>query len=255
MLKYQFFNLFFGLLLAVLLVSNCWFLVPLWVYLVVFLVRFGVLLLGSSFIELNYHVQAFCKNKVSNQKVIALTFDDGPSAITPQILEVLKKHQAQATFFCIGKNIDTQPHIVKEIVAQGHSIGNHSYSHGHFFDFYSKKKIIQEIKDTDAAIKKHTGLETTIFRPPYGVTNPAIRKALAVTQHQVIGWNIRSMDGISSNEEKIFLRIKKRLQPGSILLLHDTSMSSLRVLEQLLLFLNQENYKVLPLDALMNLKF
>ena len=81
-----------------------------------------------------------------------------------------------------------------------------------------------------------------------------IAKALTITQHQVVGWNIRSMDGIIKNEEIIYNRIAKRISPGSVVLLHDTSLTTVRVLEQLLLFLRANNYEVVGIEELLNLK-
>jgi peptidoglycan-N-acetylglucosamine deacetylase len=222
--------------------------------LILFGIRFILVLTGSSLIHLNFHVKAFSKNTLIKDKKIALTFDDGPNPITPQILSLLQKYNAKATFFCIGKNIEKHPEIVKQTVNEGHLIGNHSFSHSPFFDFYSKEQIIQELGDTDVIIQKTIGKRPILFRPPYGVTNPSIRRALEVTQHHVMGWNIRSMDGMIKNEKIIYKRIIKRIAPGSIVLLHDTSLNTVHVLEQLLLFLQLNNYTVVPLEELLNLK-
>lgn len=213
-----------------------------------------VVFIGSSFIGSNYHVKTYCGNPLIKEKKIALTFDDGPNEITPSILNVLQKHNIKATFFCIGKNIETYPDILKSIIEKGHTIGNHTYSHAPFFDFYNKDQVITEIEKTDALIKSVLGKKSTLFRPPYGVTNPSIRKALEVTKHQTIGWNIRSLDGIIKNEKFILNRIIKRIKPGGIVLLHDTSIITVNVSEQLLYFLEKNNYSVIPLEELLNIK-
>lgn len=213
-----------------------------------------VVIMGSSFISLNYHVKAYCNNPLETQKRIALTFDDGPHEMTLSVLEVLQQYNVKATFFCIGKNIEAHPEILKKIVEQGHTIGNHSYSHADFFDFYRKNRVIAEIKKTDILIETILGKKTTLFRPPYGVTNPSIRRALAVTKHKTIGWNIRSLDGVKKNEQFIFNRIIKRIAPGGIVLLHDTSLQTVHVLEQLLQFLKNNNYTVVSLEQLLKIK-
>jgi len=215
---------------------------------------FVIVFIGSSFIGSNYHVKAFCSNPLITEKKIAITFDDGPNEMTFAVLEVLKKYDAKATFFCIGKNIESHPEILKETINQGHTIGNHSYSHSPFFDFFNKNKIIAEIENTDALIETILGKKTTLFRPPYGVTNPSIRKALAVTKHKTIGWNIRSLDGVVKNRKFLLDRIIKRIKPGGIVLLHDTSIETVNVLEQLLSFLEKNNYRVVPLEELLNIK-
>jgi peptidoglycan/xylan/chitin deacetylase (PgdA/CDA1 family) len=210
--------------------------------------------IGSALIQLNFHVKAYCHNPSETENKIALTFDDGPNQNTLQILDILKKHGAKATFFCIGKNIEKHPEILRQITADGHTVGNHSYTHSHFFDFYRKDRIVQELKETDNLILEITGRKPRFFRPPYGVTNPSIRRALALTKHLVIGWNIRSMDGVSKNTKAIFNRILKRLSPGSVVLLHDTRIETAQVLEQLLLTVAEKNYKVVPIEELLALK-
>lgn len=209
---------------------------------------------GSAFIGSNYHVKAYCSNPSETEKNIALTFDDGPNEMTALVLDVLRQYNAKATFFCIGKNIEAHPDILKRIIEEGHTVGNHSYNHSPFFDFYGKKQVIAEIEQTDALIESILGKKTRLFRPPYGVTNPSIRRALAVTKHKTIGWNIRSLDGGTKNEKFIFDRIIKRIKPGGIVLLHDTSIQTVNVLEQLLSFLQKKKYSVVPLEGLLNIK-
>ncbi|MDR6843390.1 polysaccharide deacetylase family protein [Flavobacterium granuli] len=209
---------------------------------------------GSAFIGSNYHVKTYCGNPLVKEKKIALTFDDGPHEMTLLVLDVLKKYNAKATFFCIGKNIETHPEILKKVIEEGHTVGNHTYSHSRFFDFYRKSEVIAEIKQTDALIESVLGKKTNLFRPPYGVTNPSIRRALAVTKHKTIGWNIRSFDGGTKNKKFILNRIIKRIKPGGIVLLHDTSIQTVSVLKQLLLYLGQNNYSVVPLEELLNIK-
>jgi peptidoglycan/xylan/chitin deacetylase (PgdA/CDA1 family) len=223
-------------------------------YVLVGCIWFSIVFWGSAFIGSNYHVKTLCGNPLETEKIIALTFDDGPHEMTLLVLDVLRKYNAKATFFCIGKNIETHPDILKKVIEEGHIVGNHTYSHAPFFDFYRKSKVIAEIKQTDALIKSVLGKKTNLFRPPYGVTNPSIRRALAVTKHKTIGWNIRSFDGGSKNEKFIFDRIIQRIKPGGIVLLHDTSIETVRVLEQLLSYLQKNNYAVVPLDELLNIK-
>lgn len=214
----------------------------------------GINAFGSARISSNYHVKAFCSNPLETEKKIALTFDDGPSVYTPEVLELLKKYNAKATFFCIGKNIETHPDILQKVIDEGHLVGNHSYSHSKFFDFYNAKKIADELQKTDALLEKFTSKKIKFFRPPYGVTTPSIRRALKVTGHKTIGWNIRSLDGGLKNEELILNRIKKRVSPGGIVLLHDTAPHSVLVLEQFLRFLQKNNYQVVSIEELLNLK-
>ncbi|WP_255314655.1 polysaccharide deacetylase family protein [Flavobacterium noncentrifugens] len=224
-----------------------------WYFAIAGLLWFLVVLTGSSYIGSNYHVKTYCSNPDEKERKIALTFDDGPNENTLEILKVLEKHQVKAAFFCIGKNIAAHPEILKKIVAGGHVVANHSYSHSHFIDFYRKDRMIRELTATDAIIEKLTGKKVQFFRPPYGVTNPSIRRALEITKHKTIGWNIRSLDGIISNKKIILNRIVKRISPGAIVLLHDTKRETVDVLEQLLLIAAKKKYEIVSIEQLLNL--
>lgn len=253
MLNYQKTNFIFLAILSVLLALSFFLLVNWWWFLLILGVRFVILVIGSSFISLNFHFKAYCNNPSETDKKIALTFDDGPNEITLLILEILKKHDVKATFFCIGKNVEKHPEILKQIMEEGHIVGNHSYSHSNFFDFYRKNRVIEEIRKTDALIESISGKKVQLFRPPYGVTNPSIRRALEVTKHKVVGWNIRSLDGILKNEKIIFARIKNRIAPGGIVLLHDTS-HTVTIFERLMLHLEENKYEVVSIEELLKIK-
>lgn len=253
-MKHLIARIFFLSVLFLLALWSLFAAVSVWVFVAVCVVWFVCNLVGSSFIQLNYHIKAYCHNPDAKDKIIALTFDDGPSENTLEVLDILKKHSTKATFFCIGKNIEKHPEILRRIDSEGHIVANHSFSHSDFFDFYRKNRVAQELKETDNLILEITGKKPQFFRPPYGVTNPSIRRALAITKHKTIGWNIRSMDGISKNTSAIFNRIVKQLSPGSVVLLHDTRPQTNAVLEQLLLRVAEKNYKVVPVTELLNLK-
>ncbi|MCV2485693.1 polysaccharide deacetylase family protein [Flavobacterium sp. SH_e] len=253
MITHKNISLFFIFLLLLLFLLNLYNAIHFLWFVVIILLWIGINAFGSARISSNYHVEAFCNNPLETEKKIALTFDDGPSIYTLEVLELLKKYNAKATFFCIGKNIETHPEILQKVIDEGHLVGNHSYSHSKFFDFYNAKKITEEIQKADALLEKFTSRKINFFRPPYGVTTPSIRRALKVTGHKTIGWNIRSLDGGTKNQELIFNRIKKRVSPGGIVLLHDTAEHSVLVLEQFLQFLQQNNYEVISVEELLKL--
>lgn len=254
MITHKNISLFFIFLLLLLFLLNLYIAIHFLWFIVIILIWIGINAFGSARISSNYHVKAFCSNPFETEKKIALTFDDGPSIYTLEVLELLKKYNAKATFFCIGKNIETHPEILQKVISEGHLVGNHSYSHSKFFDFYNAKKITEEIKRTDMLLEKFTSRKINFFRPPYGVTTPSIRRALKVTGHKTIGWNIRSLDGGTQNQELIFNRLIKHISPGGIVLLHDTGEHSVLVLEQFLQFLQQNNYQVVSIEELLNLK-
>jgi len=254
MLKFKRVNSIFILLAIVLLILNRTIDFPNYLYGLLFLSWFCITTIGSFNILWNYHLTAYNSNSTLSGKKVAITFDDGPNeVITPKILALLKKFNVKATFFCIGKNIEANPIIFKQIIEEGHSIGNHSYTHSNNFGFFSKSVVIDEIIKTNKLSQSLIGKEMKLFRPPFGVTNPSITKALKQTKHHVIGWNVRSLDTVIKDENKIFNRITKQLKAGDVILLHDTNEKSVNVLEQLLLFLQENEFEICTVDKLFEL--
>ena len=255
MLKFKVVNSIFILLAIVLLVLNRTIDFPNYIYGLFFLSWFCITTIGSFNILWNYHLNAYNSNPIISGKKVAITFDDGPNEIiTPKILALLKKFNAKATFFCIGKNIEANPTLFKQLVEEGHVIGNHSYTHSNNFGFFSKSTVIDEIIKTNKLSHSLIGKEMKLFRPPFGVTNPSINKALIQTKHHVIGWNVRSLDTVIKDENKIFNRITKYLKTGDVILLHDTNERSVNVLEQLLLFLQENKFEISTVDTLFELE-
>ena len=213
----------------------------------------SVLFCGSYFIRMGFFMKSVCSAK-TKEKIIALSFDDGPVADkTMVILDILREHQVEAAFFCIGKNMVANESVLKRIPQEGHIIGNHSFSHHRFFDLFSSRRMLQEIVDTNRVCKNSTGLSPRFFRPPYGVTNPNLKKAVVSGGFISIGWSIRSFDTIIKNDDRLINRIINRLKPGAILLLHDTSESTLKMLPRLLNEIRNKGYKMIRLDKLINL--
>ena len=229
--------------------------IGLWWYFLLFIFWFLVMAIGSFSMSWNFYLKAFTSKRNIKTKKIAITFDDGPNSnFTLEILKILKHYDAKATFFCIGQNIEKHPEILKAIAENGHDIGNHSFSHNVMIDFNSTENWLGEIKQTDTVIHKVLGKKTSLFRPPFGVTTPKLAKALKVTEHDVIGWNIRSYDTMIKNPKRIVKRITKQIQPGAIILLHDKQSNVLHVLEHLLQFLQKQNYQSVTINELLNEK-
>lgn len=253
MLKFKIVNTIFLLLIVLLAIVKLFVSVPIFVFLLLFILWITITAIGSFNILWNYHLTAYHKNNSISDKIVAITFDDGPHPVyTLSVLKLLKKFNAKATFFCVGKEVEKYPDIVKKIIGQGHLIGNHTYSHSNTFGFMNAHQIINEINTTDKIINAVTLKKPLLFRPPFGVTNPSIAKAIQKTKHQVIGWSVRSLDTVLKTDKKIVNRIVKKLKTGDIILLHDTSEKTVIALEQLLLILQQEHYKIVTVDVLLN---
>ncbi|WP_430614473.1 polysaccharide deacetylase family protein [Flavobacterium sp. JP2137] len=214
----------------------------------------GLLAWGAFDLRLGYFLPVYYRNPREKHKRIALTFDDGPSVHTQAILDLLQQHRVQATFFCIGKEAEKHPDLVRKIHEQGHLIGNHTYTHSRNTGFLSADKIADEIRKTDRVIHAIIGVKPRLFRPPFGVSNPHIARALQKTTHEVIGWNIRSLDTVITDEQKILKKVISKIKPGSVLLFHDTSLRTVRIVEQLLLFLQENAYQSVSVADLFELE-
>jgi len=220
-----------------------------WLYLTWFFVFSMVVIWGSFDIQLGYFVNSII-NKRTKIKEAALSFDDGPTEYTPKFLDILKENNTKATFFCIGKQIEKYPETFQRIIAEGHLVGNHTYSHSNNTGFLSTSKMIDEIQKCDEVMLKIGNIKTDLYRPPFGVTNPNIAKAIKKTQKKSIGWNVRSLDTVITDERKILKKVTKRSEKGSIILLHDTSEKTYNVLVELLLFLEREKYSTFTIDSI-----
>lgn len=214
----------------------------------------GVTSWGAFDVRLSYFVDIFYRKVRHDNKSISLTFDDGPTAFTNEFLDLLKSHNAKATFFCIGIQIEKHPDIIKRILEEGHSIGNHTMHHFNSFGFLNTKQIVQEINSFDRELVEFIPLKTKLFRPPFGVTNPSVAKAVKETKHQVIGWNNRSLDTVLEDEIKIFERVRSKLHPGDIILMHDTSLKTLKALEMILVYMDEHNLQSVTVGKLLNLQ-
>ena len=151
---------------------------------------------------------------------IALTFDDGPcSGYTEQILEILRSHEVIATFFVCGQNVERCPEILRRVQAEGHTIGNHSYSHPFPF-FRSRAFFAREIDLTQEAIEKVTGERPKFFRPPFGARWLGLHPVLKERGLRLVNWSDTGYDW-KLDTEGIVRETLKTLGPGSIILLHD----------------------------------
>ncbi|MCX6244186.1 MAG: polysaccharide deacetylase family protein [Bacteroidetes bacterium] len=224
-----------------------------WYYILLVAAYLAVSFSMSFFIRSEYHMKALCFAE-TEEKVFAITFDDGPDREhTPLLLDVLKELNIPATFFCIGRKIKGNQDILHRMNAEGHLIGMHSFSHSNWFDFYSSRRMKKEFDQTSRLITEATGKNPLLFRPPYGVINPMVKSALNETDFYVIGFSNRVWDTSSRNENVVLERLKKKLKPGDVVLLHDTVASNTRIVKEFAEFAFQSGYTIVPLDQLLNI--
>lgn len=224
-------------------------------YILVLILWLILTIIGSLHIRWNYHLNSLIANYNIKDNQVAITFDDGPHPeFTPQVLELLRKYDVKASFFCIGKNIEKHPELFQQIIKEGHIVGNHTYSHSNNIGFMTTSNLILDIKQTNVLIKKISGLNVKLFRPPFGVTNPRFKRALRNVGLQSIAWSIRSLDTTSKPKDHILSTICNKLTKGDVVLLHDTSEKSVEILEQLLLFLKQNKTEAVTVATLFKIK-
>ena len=190
----------------------------------VLVVVLTVLLIGIC--RMDSHVMAKAYTHVSEG--IALTYDDGPDPeSTPALLDLLQEYGARASFFLIGDRAREHPEIVRRILAEGHTIGNHSQAHSLWTNFFWRGSMRKEMARCQETLEEITGSRPRLYRPPFGLMNPFVEPALDSLDLGLIGWSIRSLDTVRTDAAE---RVRRRLKSGAIVLLHDGGIPKDRVL-------------------------
>jgi peptidoglycan/xylan/chitin deacetylase (PgdA/CDA1 family) len=157
-------------------------------------------------------------------RFVALTFDDGPDPrVTPLVLDLLDRHGAKASFFCVGRRADAHPELVRDIVRRGHSVENHSFRHPYFFALYPPRWLKREIDDAQATLASIAGRPPRFFRAPMGLRNPLLDRVLVRSALRHVSWTRRGWDAVSSNPTMVLRRLTRGLSAGDVVLLHDGS--------------------------------
>jgi peptidoglycan/xylan/chitin deacetylase (PgdA/CDA1 family) len=190
---------------------------------------------------------------------VALTFDDGPDpASTLKLLALLSRYDATATFYVNGCRAEKHPELIREIVSQGHAIGNHSYSHDNFIMLKSSAALKQEIVKTQRVLER-LGVVPHTFRPPVGVTNPKLGAILERLDMYAVNFSRRAGDRGNRQVTTLSRKIMKRLRPGDIIMLHDIwphdeqkARHWLMEVDRILSGIQDKHMKILPLAALID---
>lgn len=153
---------------------------------------------------------------------IAITLDDGPDpAVTPQVLDLLDRYRARASFFCIGTQAERHPELCREIVRRGHAVENHSQHHDHHFSTFGPGRMAREIDAAQASLTRIGGQPPLFFRPPAGLRNPFLDYVQARRGLTLASWSRRGFDTRCGDADKVARRLVRQLAAGDILLLHD----------------------------------
>jgi len=254
MLTFKNTNIVFIALLIILIGCNFVYAISFFLYVILFISYSLILFYGCYYIGSNFFINVIC-SATTNKKQIAISFDDGPAtSFTREILEVLRRHHIKATFFCIGNRIPGNEELLMYLYNEDHIIGNHSYSHHFWFDLFSTKKVIADLQMMDDITKDVIGVKPKLFRPPYGVLNPNIKKAIVNGNYTPIGWSVRSYDTVINGERKLFDKICRSLKPGAVFLFHDTSQTTLNILPLFIQYVKENGYEIVRLDKMLDLQ-
>ena len=194
----------------------------------------------------------------ANEKVIALTFDDGPSPKnTAQILEILKKNNIKATFFMVGQMVKYFPQVAKQVAADGHVIGNHTWHHWYFQ--MDGATASSEIDRTADIIYKTTGEKTTLFRPPGGFLNNGLAQYAKNEKYAVMMWSEQSGDAERRSPQVpgLVTNVLKQAKPGAIVLLHDgggNRSKSVKALPEMIAGLKAQGYRFVTIPQLLEMQ-
>ena len=186
----------------------------------------------------------------TGNKVIALTFDDGPGPHTAHLLDILDQYGAKATFFLIGSKVSSQANVVRNIQARGHQLGNHSWSHPELPKL-PVDQIAGEIDRTNDAIKQATGVTPAILRPPYGAVNGAVLEQLRLRGMSSILWSVDTRDWADRNSDIVCSRAVAGARPGAIILMHDIHQTSVGAVPCILSALKQQGYSFVTVQGLL----
>lgn len=210
---------------------------------------------GSANIPQRYQGTTIDRVDVSHdEKLIALTFDDGPWPDTPKILDILRQYNVRATFFFLGQNLPRYPEIAQQVVKEGHAIGNHTWNH--HYKPMNFETAAAEIDNTSAVIERLTGEKTRLFRPPGGILNNGVADYAKSKNYVVVMWSIDTKDYLQPAATILANRVLNSAHSGAIVLMHDGGGSRRRTVEALPLIitgLKQQGYRLVTVPQLLEM--
>lgn len=191
----------------------------------------------------------------TDDKVIYLTFDAGfENGNTPAILDALKKHNAPAVFFVVGNFLETSPDLVKRMVEEGHTVGNHTYHHPDMSQISDMESFAKELGEVEKLYQEITGTEMVKFyRPPQGKYSSKNLQMASELGYHTFFWSLAYVDWIQDQQptkEQAFEKLIPRIHPGAVVLLHSTSSTNAEILDELLTKWEEMGYHFAPLSDL-----
>lgn len=240
-----------SLLLAILL-----FPIATWIAIIPLVLFLLLCLIAPFFPRWGFFLPIISKSR-TNSTAVSLTFDDGPSPFTtPFLLNLLDRYNLKATFFIIGEKAEKYPDLMVDILAGGHTVGNHSWQHDNLLMLRSRRKLGQDIRKTQEILNRF-GVQAHVFRPPAGITNPRLKSILQKEKLLTVTFSCRPFDRGNTNVIHLADRVIRRLKPGNIILLHDNAPDTKekkdswkKEIETLFAALQKSSLEVQPLEML-----
>ncbi|GAA3611573.1 polysaccharide deacetylase family protein [Nonomuraea rosea] len=192
----------------------------------------------------------------TGEKVVALTFDDGPDQHTSEIIAILAEQRVHATFFVVGSQVEARPQDAKALVAQGHQLANHTYTHQRMV-FVSPSTVASEVERTDAAIRGAGQGGEILFRPPTGKKLLVLPLYLADHQRHTVMWDVEPDSGTTPTAAEIVTAVRAETRPGSIILLHPwyaSGQNTRAAIEGLITGLRDQGYRFVTVSELLALR-
>ncbi|MHB1651275.1 MAG: polysaccharide deacetylase family protein [Desulfitobacteriaceae bacterium] len=193
-------------------------------------------------------------NGDTQEKLVALTFDDGPDkVITPKILDILKRYDVHGNFFFIGNNAQLFPLVVKRAYNEGNLVLNHSFDHPEFYN-KTQEFIDNEFKRTDQILTSIIGRAPTLVRPPYGIVNDSVLQVANSHGYKLIIWSTDTFDWSQKDKRNIINNIVNNVRPGEIILMHSNGdkQATAQALPEVIEGLREKGYRIVTLDVLLN---
>ncbi len=196
--------------------------------------------------------------RIEQPHVVALTFDDGPTAgFTDRVLDILQKHNAHASFFLIGSQVRQESRLVQRMIAEGHTVGNHTWNHDHHGVWHGEAYWRDQLRRTSMELAEISGRTPALFRAPMGFKTPPQARAVRQQAMHYVAWRIRAWDTLKMSPETVSRIITAQIRPGDIVTMHDgleparrhcSQESTVQALPQILQFFNDHGLQSVSLE-------
>lgn len=219
---------------------------------IIFIIDFSYIQIQSHNIKISEYEKELL-SKYNDKKLLVLTFDDGPSKYTTQLLEILKKENIKATFFVLGEKVEKNQDIIASQYEDGHIIGIHSYKHV-FFTKISDEEIREQISKTSDLITDVTNVCPTYIRVPYGIINARVKNILKEYNLENILWTVDSLDWNYKNTQKTVSHVINTTHGNDIILMHDTYKTTIEAVEQIIKYYKDKGYVFVSINEFYKIK-